>query len=515
MDKKHTSVLCGGTFLTLLIEARKATVTRRNRTEGKSDAFTEADILSELVEIANPDFVKPMGDTFKTYTSNYKRCKTTHSADLNFENPTIVSAFTARIKNDYVSEINKMAVFSHRYIDIGTTAKKDVLLVKRLFELISGDDLAKRHPFFVDENGTMRFADDLFTATYVSLPAFLLGIWHFIVVNRKDNTIGADTISTWFPDKKEKKAMGTYRGINGGSIKQDIRVTCHNPTASDELEDIINKHDNKTDDSFYQSMILDENKTSHVVCIISNPPMEVDTNELLEEVGNKCRIQSCGVRLRYVEAGKTRHHYSILKICDSIQKIDSYRNSPNDDYLVLCPEHAAIYQNASNYKTNELLEIKTRWQERRDSFNRLSRLDLDYEIRHLFTNFDKERRKASRNETDLTVVKTHEKIQDTESALYDEISTYVALYFLQIKKIVSQLEREKRGFTSNAIKAQIASAYANLDRGIYTQEEIFYMLADWLRERTDSTDSTVCRIIISYYVRLCSVFKVLNEQSEE
>jgi len=34
----------------------------------------------------------------------------------------------------------------------------------------------------------------------VCLPAFLLGVWHFIVVNRKDNKIGQDTYDIWCPE---------------------------------------------------------------------------------------------------------------------------------------------------------------------------------------------------------------------------------------------------------------------------------------------------------------------------
>ena len=33
----------------------------------------------------------------------------------------------------------------------------------------------------------------------VCLPSFLLGVWHFIVVNRKDNGIGKATYDVWCP----------------------------------------------------------------------------------------------------------------------------------------------------------------------------------------------------------------------------------------------------------------------------------------------------------------------------
>ena len=70
--------------------------------------------------------------------------------------------------------------------------------------------------------------DDMYK---VCLPAFLLGVWHFIVVNRKDNKIGQDTYDIWCP--KNDHGPREYQGVMGESIARKIDVYTLNP---DEIE---------------------------------------------------------------------------------------------------------------------------------------------------------------------------------------------------------------------------------------------------------------------------------------
>jgi hypothetical protein len=191
-------VLCGGTFLTLILQSRKPTASRRERTQGATDIFREPDVLFELIKIVQPDYIRPAGNTFRTYTTNYKRCTEHTPNDLKFENESVISAFLARLETDYAGELTKMAAFINHYIDVGTTAQNDVLLVKRLFELIRDDEsIPAMTQFAVCKDGTLVDKRELVCMTEVYLPAFLLSVWKFIVTERKDNSIGSGTISTW------------------------------------------------------------------------------------------------------------------------------------------------------------------------------------------------------------------------------------------------------------------------------------------------------------------------------
>jgi hypothetical protein len=216
-------VLCGGTFLTLILQSRKPTASRRERTQGTLDIFREPDVLFGLIKIVQPDYIRPAGNTFKTYTTYYKRCTEHTPNDLKFENESVISAFLVRLETDYAAELTKMAAFINQYIDVGTTAQNDVLLVKRLIELIRDDEsIPAMTQFAVCKDGSLVDKRGLVGVTEVYLPAFLLSVWKFIVTERKDNSIGAETISTW----QHPTAQGRYAGIDGSTIKQNIKVVC-------------------------------------------------------------------------------------------------------------------------------------------------------------------------------------------------------------------------------------------------------------------------------------------------
>lgn len=216
-------VLCGGTFLTQILLSRKPTASRRQRTQGSTDIFREPDVLFGLVKIVQPDYIRPAGTTFRTYTTNYKKCVKDTPNDLRFENNTVISAFLARLEKEYASELSKTTAFIHQFVDISATTQSHVLLVKRLIELIRDDtSIPNTIQFEVSKEGPPVSKSELVAATELYLPAFLLSVWKFIVTERKDNSIGAGTISAW----QHPSVQGRYVGIDGSTISQDLKVEC-------------------------------------------------------------------------------------------------------------------------------------------------------------------------------------------------------------------------------------------------------------------------------------------------
>lgn len=229
MTKNVNPVLCGGTFLTQILLSRKPTTSRRQRTQGISDTFGEPDVLFGLIRLVQPDYIRPAGDTFRTYTSKYKKCDGYTPDALKFDNEVVISAFLERLEIDYATELNKAEELANQFIDIGSTAKNDVLLVKRLIELIREDEgISDSHQFTVGSDGTSASKSELDSVDEVCLPAFLLSIWKFVVTERKDNSIGAATIAAWFPNAKNR-----YEGISGSIIKQSIKVNCYKTANED------------------------------------------------------------------------------------------------------------------------------------------------------------------------------------------------------------------------------------------------------------------------------------------
>ena len=127
-----------------------------------------------------------------------------------------------------------MCIFVDSFIETGTKLQKDVRLVKALIDLIEQDDsINDSVEFMVGENGDAVRKDQLRNQKRVCLPSFLLGIWHFIVVNRKNNKVGQLTYDTWCPENGG--GAREYEGSMGEDISIELDV--YTLKAEDETED--------------------------------------------------------------------------------------------------------------------------------------------------------------------------------------------------------------------------------------------------------------------------------------
>lgn len=214
--------LCGGTFFTQLLLSRKPTVSQRQRTQGETDVFHNEDVLFALIQIIQPDAIKPTGTSFETYTTNFKKCDGSIGEDLKFENENVRSAFIKRLTDEYQTVLNAVATLCADYIDTRETPRNHEKLVKRLIEIIRDDTrITDEDLFQVGNKGYKVNKKTLLKITEVNLPDFLLSVWAFIVLKRNDNSIGRDTIVAW----SDPKTKGRDTGNDGSSIKQDITVT--------------------------------------------------------------------------------------------------------------------------------------------------------------------------------------------------------------------------------------------------------------------------------------------------
>lgn len=213
--------LCGGTFFTQLLLSRKQTVSQRQRTQGETDVFHNEDVLFALLQIVQPDAIKPTGNSFETYTSNFKKCDGSIGEDLKFENECVRAAFAKRMTDDYSSVVNEISGFCADYIDTRETPQNHEKLVKRLIEVIRDDETISDDDLFqIGKNGYKVNKKSLEKVTEVSLPDFLLSVWAFIALNRNDNSVGSNTIIAW----SDPNTKGRYVGNDGTSIEQAITV---------------------------------------------------------------------------------------------------------------------------------------------------------------------------------------------------------------------------------------------------------------------------------------------------
>jgi len=225
--------LCGGTFFTLLLQARKQRTKAREHRQGERDGLSDTDMLVGLLKVFYPDYTEPTPSTigtFKTNTSAFKSCKISKGTYLPFEDTT---AFDSRVKNRYAVPLRAMSEFTDSFIDIGTSTGKDIRLVKALLELIQADQsIDNEQMLYACENGSAMTKASLCGEISICLPAFLLGVWHFVLVNRKDNKVGRTTYDRWCPPNGN--AERKYIGSMGDSVARTISVTMISPVDLEE-----------------------------------------------------------------------------------------------------------------------------------------------------------------------------------------------------------------------------------------------------------------------------------------
>lgn len=223
MTNKEYPRLCGGTFMTLVIQALLQRKKAREHYKGESDKLNDPDVLVGLITVINPDYKDPGKAVLKTKANDYKSCKLSTGQYLPFGDKLAIGVFDQRVRNNYLAARNDMSIFVDSFIETGTKLQKDDRLVKALIDLIEQDEsIDDSAEFLIGENGDAVRKNQFRTLKRVCLPSFLLGIWHFIVVNRKNNKVGQLTYDTWCPENGG--GAREYVGTMGEDISMELEV---------------------------------------------------------------------------------------------------------------------------------------------------------------------------------------------------------------------------------------------------------------------------------------------------
>ena len=223
MKNSNYPRLSGGTFFILVLQALRQRMKARKHYRGESDGLKDPNVLVGLIKVINPAYITPAGNALKTKTNDFKSCKVSTGEYLPFGNTAEVEAFDNRVRNNYGSPLKAMAGFVDQFLETDTENHKDVRLVKALIELIKKDEsIDWDEEFFISESGKKIKKTALCDLTNICLPAFLLGIWHYVVVKRKDNKVGQATYNVWCPPAGG--GPRDYSGNMGKAITHDIKV---------------------------------------------------------------------------------------------------------------------------------------------------------------------------------------------------------------------------------------------------------------------------------------------------
>lgn len=249
MKEKFYPRLCGGTFLSLLLQFRKPRTAVRGGYFGMSDGMSEPDMLLDLIRVAYPAYEPPHSSTLKNNTSRYKCCQLSAGTYLPFHDSCFVDFFDREIREDYHEPERRIHLFFSKYIEI-MPSERTSRLVMALMELLDSDEsIAMDERLYVRSGGLTFAKHELLTARDITIPEMLLGLWHYIVTQRPDNTIGIETYEHWFAPPEQSGAKRKFISDIGQAAAEAARrrrLMCDSrnipmPVPADEAEHQVSR----------------------------------------------------------------------------------------------------------------------------------------------------------------------------------------------------------------------------------------------------------------------------------
>ena len=225
--KDDSSVrLTGGTFFVLLTRAMK-TPTRKSSTKNKSfgeDAggITEPELMKGLIRVCG--IKDPVFPAKGSKLTEYKQCKISANVYMPFDEDQFVETFDLSVKGNYQKPLSEMAKVVDRFIDFENDSKRD-RLVRSLLEVLKKDKtIDNKTEIYVRPDGSKVTVESLDSESVLYIESVLLGIWHYIITNVKDNEAGKETYNSWHRRDGEKGASHTFVGTVGSNTERSIKV---------------------------------------------------------------------------------------------------------------------------------------------------------------------------------------------------------------------------------------------------------------------------------------------------
>jgi hypothetical protein len=251
--------LCGGTFFTLVLQALQQRMNAREHYDGDSDGLSDPEVLVGLIKVINPAYTDPGKERLKTIVNNYKRCESSTSTYFPFSDDQVVAAFDETVRTDYQTALNGMIGFVNNFLDVSKAVHKDANLVRAIVDLIQQDQsIEAETEFYIGQNGEKKKKAALGDLKDVCLPSFLLGVWHYVVVNRKDNSVGKKTYDVWCPSAGGGQRK--YTAHMGEGILDSLTIN---------YADIVEKAE--TDAEPVETVIIEDVTEQPVQQTVNNP----------------------------------------------------------------------------------------------------------------------------------------------------------------------------------------------------------------------------------------------------
>lgn len=227
MAKENTMRLCGGTFLVLLFEAKKKGRRTQYGQGRPSNNMSNADLFARLVMTVNPDFKKPSGRSFDTFTTEYKMCRMNDTPSVGLTDGVYVSKFDEAIKTKYYE---KLLAFFQPLESAILWESKGPQLVAALLDLIDADDtISADAEFYVRPYGQTVTKAELRNIECICIPSFVFGVWHYIITKVQDNKVGVSTLDLLLDGDVETHGERKFISDIGKTTVSAIKTSVDTP----------------------------------------------------------------------------------------------------------------------------------------------------------------------------------------------------------------------------------------------------------------------------------------------
>lgn len=255
MDEKRVYFLSGGVLFFALIQAASPNGAARDHREGVKDDHSEPILMQDWIYT----FTGGKNYGAAKDTSQYKECLSEGSCNVPFNDIAAIAAYDDAVHNRYEEALRRMEEFVAWHID----PDRRIWLVKAILDIVENDvSIPENALFFIRSDGISATKSDIRALTDFELPAFLVGVTHYILVSRHgQNGLGLETLNAIGEKKRSKPRV--YKGHLGEGILRPIGVQFMTAFRRDaeESEDFDND-DHAADPLEPDAIIQDEGRES-------------------------------------------------------------------------------------------------------------------------------------------------------------------------------------------------------------------------------------------------------------
>ena len=225
MSNEKNMYLCGGVLFFMLCQAKQTKRAPRNQIKGKSYSHSNPRMMESFVIALRSDDTIKEGDliwskTFEKDVSHYQNCKVNKTSFLQFTESPFVSNYDDLVNTQYTKALERMRQFVQRHLD----PDRYKWLLNRILDIIENDSgIAKSDSFFITGDGAPKTKEEMKCMKDFCLPAVLVGVMHYILLYRDNNTAGEDTLNAW--SQKETGKERKYADAVDMCIDREINVT--------------------------------------------------------------------------------------------------------------------------------------------------------------------------------------------------------------------------------------------------------------------------------------------------